>query len=102
MPTVFVPDPHSEWDLSIKFYEGRDDSDGEGWPDGWWWRLSYWVPLQACQVDGQQALTGGIDLVICDHPDLGGNPFTAVDSWLLPLTGYTREEFISKFLSDGD
>jgi hypothetical protein len=90
MPLVYLADPQVEWDLSVKWYDGCDNSDGEGWPEGWWWRLSY------------RSLTGGYDVVLCDYPDLGGGPLLNVDPWLLQLTGYTREEFISKFLSDVD
>jgi hypothetical protein len=64
----------TEFDLSVTFRPGREGP--EGWPDGYVWHLeSEWG-------------------TVCHYPDLGGNPLCDVDHWIVPLTGYTREEFL--------
>jgi len=63
-----------EVSLSVTFSPGKEGEDG--WPDGYLWHLE-------CEHG-----------TLCHYPDLGGNPLCDVDHWLVPLTGYTREEFL--------
>jgi hypothetical protein len=79
---LFLPAPDEEFDVSACFTEGRDDSDGEGWPDGITWHLE------------------SKHSTLAHYNDLGGNPFRDIDHWLTPLTGYTRNEFLAEFLQD--
>lgn len=79
MSIQYVPNPEAEYFISVCFEKGVPGPDG--WPDGYRWRME----------------AGGH--VIADHSDLGGNPFLDVNHWLLPLTGYTRTEFLTHFFS---
>lgn len=77
----FIIPPDGEFDISVYWDEGR--SGEKGWPAGYWWHL--------------ESAHG----TLVSHTDFGGSlSWLGIDDWLVPLTGYRREEFVKEFLSD--